>query len=112
MRQKRAGKSLWRCAPAGTAPIDPLPEHGQLRRGQTRRSIGRRGPGKAALLENLVIETKPLAIKIEDLDPIAATATKRKDRSTGRLVPKLILDDRCEARDPFPHISDATGQVD
>src|SRR4051794_28044502 len=76
----------WRRGPYRTPPIDPFPHHRQLRRGQAGHSIGRRRPWEAAPLEHLVVQAEALAVPVEQLDPVAAAATKGKNGARARVV--------------------------
>src|SRR6056297_3809716 len=84
--------------PIRPASVDAFPEHRQLRRGQPRGAIPRRGPRKAPPLENLVVEAEPLAVPVENLDPVAAPAAEHEDGAARRLLPQLVLRQRREPR--------------
>lgn len=100
-----------RSPPVRTSPIDPLPEHRELRRGQPNRPLLGARPRKSAPLKNLVIKAKPLAIPIEQLDPIPASPPECKDCATGGFLMQNILSKGRQSSDPFPHIRHAAGQI-
>jgi len=100
-----------RCAPIWSAPIHTFPQHCQLRGGQSRCTFCRRRPRKSPPLKHLVIEAKPLAIPIKQLDPIPATSPERKNRTTGRLLTQHILGQCRQASNPLAHIRHAAGQI-
>ena len=59
-----------RRTPIGPAPVDALPQHRQLGRGQAHRAVARVRPWKAALLEHLVIKAEALLAPLA-LGPMA-----------------------------------------
>jgi len=100
----------WR-TPVRTPPINPLPEHRKLRRRHPHRPILGVRPRKPAPLKHLVIEAEPLAIPIQQLDPIPASPPECKHCATGRLLPQHILGQSGKTRDALPHIRNPTSQI-
>gem|GEM_PF-6875822 len=98
-------------APIWTPPIDPFPQYRKLRRGQSHNSILGARPRETAPFEHFVIEAKALPITEQKLDPITPTASKRKHRSTGRLLSQHVLGQRRQPCDPLAHIRDPTVQI-
>jgi hypothetical protein len=63
-------------------------------------------------LQHLVVETKTLAIPRQQFDSIAAAPTKGEDGTRGRVLVQHLLRQSGEARYPFAHIGNPTGEVD
>src|SRR5215212_9737764 len=101
-----------RRSPMWPAPVDALPQHCKLRRGQSRGSVGRRRPRETAPLKNFVVQAESLAIKVEKLDAIAAPAAEGKDGAAGRLLTQDVLNDGGQTADALAQIGNAAGEID
>jgi len=63
-------------------------------------------------MQMVVIQAKPLAIPIKELQTVALTAPKGKHRAARRLLAQHVLRQRRQTCDPLAHICRATGQID
>jgi len=63
----------------GSAPVDAFQKHRQLSAAQRHRSAVRLGPHKTSAFQPLREQTKPVAIKPQQLHLVAAPAAKDKD---------------------------------
>lgn len=100
-----------RRAPVRPPPIDPFPQHGELRRGQLRDAVLGLRPGKTPALEDLLIEAEPLAIPRKELDPVAHASPECELCPAGQLLPRRVLGQRSQAGDALPHIRRTAGQI-
>jgi hypothetical protein len=77
-QSNKSANTRRRSAPGWTAPVDPFPQHRQLRAGQPSDRIATAGPRKGTFLQNLIIQAKPLAVPVQQLEPVALTSAKAK----------------------------------
>ena len=101
-----------RGTPGRTPPIDPLPQHRELCRGQPGGSLRHCRPREAPALQQLAIEAKALTIPIQKLDPISPSAAKGEDSTTCRFLAQHILGQRRQTRDTLAHIRHLASHVD
>ena len=101
-----------RRTPMRTPPVNPFPQHGQLRRRQTHRTAGTGGPDNADPLQDIVLQTKTLTVPMQQFDPIATTAPEYEYRPTGRALAQYGLGQTRQSGDAFAHIGNATSQID
>lgn len=78
---------------------------------QPGRAICRRRPGKAALLQDLVVEAKSLTIPKQQLDAITTAAPECEDRTGHGLLAKRRLHQRHQAIDPLAYARSAVSKV-
>src|SRR5690554_3225794 len=98
-------------APIGAPPINPLPQHCELRGRKPHSTVLHVWPRKAATFQNFVIKAEPLTVPVEQLDPIPASPSERKHGTTRGLLMQDILCQCCQARDPFAHVCHPAGQI-
>src|SRR5690554_386449 len=100
-----------RRTPIGTPPINPFPQHRELRGRQPQSTVLGVWPRKAATFQNFVIKAEPLTVPVEQLDPISASPSESKHRTTRGLLMHYILCQCRQACDPFAHIRYAACQI-
>ena len=87
---------------ACTAQVDPREEHGQLRRLEFDTVLGDRiGQLEGASFESFVPDRQPVAVKVEDLDPIPAAVEEEEEMAGQRVLPKALLDQSGETVEAF-----------
>lgn len=100
-----------RSTPVRTPPIYSLPEHRELLRCHPHSPVLGAWPRETATFQHLLIETKPLTIPIQQLDPVTTPPTECEHRTTGRLLMQHILCQPGQPRGLFAHILHTTGQI-
>ena len=85
-----------------SAQIDPREQHGQLRRLEFDTIwAGRVGHLVASGLEAFVPDGQPVAIEVEDLDPISAAVEKKEEMAGQRVLAKAFLNQSGETVEAF-----------
>lgn len=59
---------------------------------------------EAAALEDLVAEAEPLAVPVEQLQPVAPPPAEREDGAPGRVLAKGVLRQSGQTRGPLAHV--------
>jgi hypothetical protein len=93
--------------PSRLAPIHPFPQHRHLCRGQCHFAFRGLRPREMTALQNLVVEAEPLAVPVQNLQPVAHPAAKDKDRPTGRILLKQPFRPRTKTCNAAAHVGDA-----
>jgi predicted component of type VI protein secretion system len=87
---------------ACTAQIDSREEHGQLRRLEFDAVLaGRVGHLVASRLEAFVPDGQPVAIEVEDLDPISAAVEEKEEVAGQRVLSEALLNQSGETVEAF-----------
>ena len=88
----------WKRALACRPQVDPREEHGQLRGLEFDAILGARlGHLVASCLQAFVPDGQPIAVKIEDLDPVPAAVEKKEEMAGQGVLPKAPLNEPAEA---------------
>src|SRR5512132_3769896 len=93
------------------SPVDPLQQHRELRRAQRHRPLARLRPDEPAPLQPLGEQAETLAVPIQHLDQVSASATKDEQMPGERIVPQHLLRPQRKPVEPFAHIRRAQRQV-
>ncbi len=80
-----------------SAPIDPFDEQSELRRRQMQSAVDDWRPNELALLETLREKTQPRAVPGQNLQIVAALASKDEDRARKGIGLQNLRDVRREA---------------
>ena len=67
-------------------------------------TVRQRWPQKAAALQPLREQTRALAVMPNDLDQVAAAASKNVEITNMRISLQTLLNETCEAREAAPHV--------
>ena len=100
----------WR-APSRPSPVNALPQHRELGRGQPNDTVGRRWPGEMSVLQDPVIQTKNLLVPIQKFDSVTFSSAEGKDRARAGILPEHLLSCRGKALNPLTQIRNATGDI-
>src|SRR3990167_81565 len=110
--QPDSGSTFRSPSALGHAPVDALQQHRQLRRAQADFAAIGLGPKEAAPLKTLAQQAKGLAVPPQQLDDVAASATKDKHMATEWVLQQDFLRHSGQAVEALAHIGVAGCQPD
>src|SRR6266545_2143050 len=93
-------------------PVDPVEHISQLRRRDSNHAIDRGRPNEAALLQPFGVQRHAETIMPDDLDQIAAPASKHKEIARMGIAPQRFLDLQSQAVHAAPHVGSPDRQPD
>jgi hypothetical protein len=96
--------SLWTPGCLRHPPIDAGQKVRQLRNADRDYAVCQRWPQKAAALQPLRKQTRALAVMPNDLDQVAAAASKNVEITNMRISLQTLLHETREAREAAPHV--------
>src|SRR6266508_652378 len=91
-------------------PINAFQQHAELGRRGCSTPVRRRRPNKAARLEPLRKQAKPLAIPPQHLQQITTPPAERKNLAAERIAPQLLLNQHGQAVKALAHVGNARGK--
>ncbi len=93
--------------------VDPREEHGQLRRLEFDAILGARlGHLASSCLQAFVPDRQPVAIEVEDLDPIPAAVEKEEEMAGQGVLPEASLNQPAEAIEALAQVGGPRAEKD